>query len=202
MGLSGKKIKQRIGNDPRNLSWADGLFCLFVGLLVISLSPLKDAARFGSNYLAKFGWDSSKGLGASGEGRTSHIGVSQKLDMLGIGASQQRDPNGIAWQQNKDFENLLKRMNGGNSTEKVEGFSKAGEPNMEEKETKKRKRKQDDRASKKHRRKTDDKDTSTAEDVVPIQPALPDGPVEERTVPIRPRYRASVPFHLSSPFTL
>jgi hypothetical protein len=24
MGLSGRKAKQRIGHDPRNLSWADG----------------------------------------------------------------------------------------------------------------------------------------------------------------------------------
>jgi hypothetical protein len=24
MGLSGRKVKQRIGKDPRNLSWADG----------------------------------------------------------------------------------------------------------------------------------------------------------------------------------
>jgi hypothetical protein len=24
MGISGKKVKQRIPNDPRNLSWADG----------------------------------------------------------------------------------------------------------------------------------------------------------------------------------
>jgi hypothetical protein len=24
MGLGGRKVKQRIGNDPRNLSWADG----------------------------------------------------------------------------------------------------------------------------------------------------------------------------------
>lgn len=24
MGLSGRKVKQKIGNDPRNLSWADG----------------------------------------------------------------------------------------------------------------------------------------------------------------------------------
>ncbi|KDR75259.1 hypothetical protein GALMADRAFT_140787 [Galerina marginata CBS 339.88] len=93
MGLSGRKVKQRIPQDPRNLSWAD------------------DAARFGSNYLSKFGWDSSKGLGAGGDGRTSHIKVSHKLDMLGIGAAHQKDPNGIAWKQNKDFENLLKRLN-------------------------------------------------------------------------------------------
>ena len=24
MGLSGRKVKQRIGHDPRNLSWVDG----------------------------------------------------------------------------------------------------------------------------------------------------------------------------------
>lgn len=93
MGLSGRKTKQRIPADPRNLTWAD------------------DAAKFGSSYLSKFGWDSSKGLGASGDGRTSHIKVSQKLDMLGIGAAHQKDPDGIAWKQNKDFESLLRRLN-------------------------------------------------------------------------------------------
>ncbi|KAJ7072602.1 hypothetical protein C8F01DRAFT_1104513 [Mycena amicta] len=93
MGLSGRKAKQRIGNDPRNLAWAD------------------DAAKFGATYLSKFGWDASKGLGAEGEGRLSHIKVSQKLDMLGIGAAQQKDPNGIAWKQNKDFERVLERLN-------------------------------------------------------------------------------------------
>ncbi|KAF7315209.1 G-patch domain-containing protein [Mycena indigotica] len=93
MGLSGRKTKQRIGNDPRNLTWAD------------------DAAKFGATYLSKFGWDASKGLGAEGEGRLSHIKVSQKLDMLGIGAAQQKDPNGIAWKQNRDFERVLERLN-------------------------------------------------------------------------------------------
>jgi len=122
--------------------------------------------------------------------------------MLGIGASQQRDPNGIAWQQNKDFESLLKRMNGGDSTEKVEESSKAEEPNTEEKETKKRKRKQDDQLSKKKKHKKKTEEALNVEDVVSIQPILPDEPVERRTVPIRPRHRASVPFHLSSLFTL
>ena len=95
MGLSGRKQKQRIANDPRNLAWSD------------------DAARFGQAYLSKLGWDPSQGLGVGGEGRLSHVKVSQKLDMLGIGAAQQRDPNGIAWKQNKDFEALLERLNGG-----------------------------------------------------------------------------------------
>ncbi|KAL1746189.1 hypothetical protein HDZ31DRAFT_81414 [Schizophyllum fasciatum] len=93
MGLAGRKQKQRIGHDPRNLSWAD------------------DASRFGQNYLSKFGWDASKGLGVQGEGRTSTIKVSQKLDMMGIGAAHSKDPNGIAWKQNKDYENLLARLN-------------------------------------------------------------------------------------------
>jgi Pin2-interacting protein X1 len=98
MGLAGRKVKQRIGNDPRNLGWS------------------ADANRFGQAYLSKFGWDASQGLGASGEGRLTHIKVSQKLDMLGIGAaSHGNHPDGIAWKQNKDFEALLKRLNANNA---------------------------------------------------------------------------------------
>ncbi|KAG1792834.1 uncharacterized protein HD556DRAFT_546047 [Suillus plorans] len=93
MGLAGRKEKQRIPNDPRNLSWAD------------------DAARFGQSYMSKLGWDPSKGLGTSGDGMKSHLKVSQKLDMLGIGAAHQKDPHGIAWKQNKEFEALLQRLN-------------------------------------------------------------------------------------------
>ncbi|KAF7298096.1 G-patch domain-containing protein [Mycena chlorophos] len=116
MGLSGRKTKQRIGSDPRNLAWAD------------------DAAKFGAAYLSKFGWDASKGLGAEGDGRLSHIKVSQKLDMLGIGAAQQRDPNGIAWKQNRDFERVLERLNAAAGQEQPpapsapEGFTKASNP--------------------------------------------------------------------------
>ncbi|KIK91685.1 hypothetical protein PAXRUDRAFT_26955 [Paxillus rubicundulus Ve08.2h10] len=115
MGLAGRKQKQRIPADPRNLSWAD------------------DASRFGLSYLSKFGWDTSKGLGSSGDGIKSHLKVSQKLDMMGIGAQHQRDPNGIAWKQNQEFEALLKRLNegvegeegtvGGDEDEEMEGGS-------------------------------------------------------------------------------
>jgi len=76
-----------------------------------------DAAKFGSNYLSKFGWDSSKGLGVDGDGRKSHIKVAHKLDMLGIGAAHQKDPNGIAWKQSKDFESVLQRLNEAASTQ-------------------------------------------------------------------------------------
>ena len=112
MGLSGRKTKQRIPDDPRNLCWADGKGVLIALIsLLNNLFSFLDAARFGSNYLAKFGWDGSTGLGAAGEGRTSHIKVSHKLDLLGIGAAQQKDPDGIAWKQNKEFECLLQRLN-------------------------------------------------------------------------------------------
>ncbi|KAI0292548.1 hypothetical protein BC826DRAFT_1018594 [Russula brevipes] len=110
MGLSGRKAKQRIGKDPRNLAWAD------------------DASRFGQAYLAKFGWDSSKGLGTSGEGRTTAIRASQKLDMLGIGMQHQNNPDGIAWRQSRDFENLLRRLNEGtNDADAIGSFHKARE---------------------------------------------------------------------------
>ncbi|KAF7375882.1 G-patch domain-containing protein [Mycena sanguinolenta] len=150
MGLSGRKVKQRIGNDPRNLAWAD------------------DAAKFGASYLSKFGWDSSQGLGASGEGRLSHIKVSQKLDMLGIGAAQQRDPNGIAWKQNKDFERLLERLNAEQDvkTEAVEGG--------EEEEKKRKREDEDETTAKKKRRKSEP--VTEAEVVVAVEavkPAVP-----------------------------
>ncbi|KAJ7647599.1 hypothetical protein FB45DRAFT_822585 [Roridomyces roridus] len=123
MGLSGRKVKQRIGADPRNLAWAD------------------DAAKFGTSYLSKFGWDASKGLGAEGEGRLSHIKVSQKLDMLGIGAAQQRDPNGIAWKQNKDFERLLERLNASSEAESVKEEAGDVEIKEEDEPAKKKRRK-------------------------------------------------------------
>jgi len=112
MGLSGRKSKQRIGKDPRNLSWVD------------------DANRFGKAYLAKFGWDASKGLGSSGEGRTTAVKARQKLDMLGIGMQHQKDPNGLAWRQNRDFENVLRRLNDG--TEATGPFHMARESELRE----------------------------------------------------------------------
>ena len=142
----------------------------------------RDAARFGSNYLSKFGWDASKGLGAEGEGRTSHIKVSHKLDMLGIGAGQQRDPNGIAWKQNKDFESLLRRLN---ETEAQDRAVKAGgdsdETNDDAEETtevvekKKRKHKHDggerseEQPPKKKKSKKDRRESDEVEQPAPAE---------------------------------
>ncbi|KAG5645428.1 hypothetical protein DXG03_006252 [Asterophora parasitica] len=130
------------------------------------------AAKFGSSYLSKFGWDASKGLGVDGEGRTSHIKVSHKLDMLGIGAAHQMDPNGIAWKQNKDFENLLKRLNAQENTSaadtvaevKEEIKEEKGESEGEEEKETKRKRKKDregaseEKAKKKRKKTSEDAD--------------------------------------------
>ncbi|KAE9408664.1 hypothetical protein BT96DRAFT_913804 [Gymnopus androsaceus JB14] len=174
MGLAGRKVKQRIGPDPRNLTWAD------------------DASKFGASYLAKFGWDSSKGLGAEGQGRTSHIKVSQKLDMLGIGAAQSKDPNGIAWKQNKDFESLLKRLNENppatetaeskdvdmdkddQKESKEERKKRKREEKEQKKEGKKRKREEneDEEQNVKKRAKSDEDDAPKADETVEVKPVV------------------------------
>lgn len=93
MGLAATKRKQKIQADPRNTAWVD------------------DASRFGQAYLAKFGWTNSDGLGTNKDGRTNHIAIAQKLNMLGIGANRPDGPEAIAWKQNQDFERVLKRLN-------------------------------------------------------------------------------------------
>lgn len=117
MGLAGRKIKQRIPNDPRNLSWSESE-CLSTNIpsttfLTRSVSPLlPDAAKFGHTYLAKLGWNPTLGLGLTGDGRTTNIAVAQKLDQLGIGAGRGgNDKDGIAWRQQNDFERMLARLN-------------------------------------------------------------------------------------------
>lgn len=108
----------------------------------------------------------------SGEGRTTHIKVAQKLDMMGIGAAHQKDPNGVAWKQNRDYENLLKRLNEANGGEEevqmesgFDGFVKpegnAGEEG-EEDEKKKEKRKKE-KEKKKWKREENAVDTGEKE---------------------------------------
>lgn len=181
-------MKQRIGNDPRNLAWSD------------------DAARFGSAYLSKFGWDPSKGLGVEGEGRTSHLKVSQKLDLYGIGAAHQKDPNGIAWKQNRDFERLLERLNNGSAgsaedeRSKIEGFASAtvskaealgpaitttdeDAPGAEPVDTETKRKRKDggdatDKAEKKRRKKSKEIEAN-AEEAPPDEPLADEAPLGE-----------------------
>ncbi|TFK51145.1 hypothetical protein OE88DRAFT_1660489 [Heliocybe sulcata] len=177
MGLSGRKEKQRIPHDPRNLSWAD------------------NAAKFGQSYLQKFGWDTSKGLGANSDGRTSHIKVTQKLDMMGIGAQHQKDPNGIAWKQQNEFERLLRRLNAGNGQEensdaeegtdtKVKGFMKAGKSKEDEKAGEKRKEREEEgeegRRKKKKKRRAVEEDAEKVEMAVDSEAGASDDERSEK----------------------
>ncbi|KAH7926952.1 hypothetical protein BV22DRAFT_1118534 [Leucogyrophana mollusca] len=198
MGLAGRKQKQRIPADPRNLSWAD------------------DAARFGQSYLSKLGWDPSQGLGAAGDGMRSHLKVHQKLDMLGIGAAHQRDPHGVAWKQNRDFEALLRRLNEGVKVEGESAFVEEGqvvaeataeaEDDKSSKKEKKRKRKDADLAEdggeqdgkkkrKKEKKEKKEKKSKRSESVSP-PPAAPQDPPTTSKITARPmahraRFQAS-----------
>lgn len=175
-----------------------------------SFPRLADANKFGAAYLQKLGWSAGSGLGASGDGRTTHIKVTHKLDMLGIGAAHQKDPNGIAWKQNKDFENLLRRLNAANGegeeegeVPKIDGFAKAKadvegdqvEDTEEGSSSKKRKRdaKEDDKEKRKKSRKGDVEDSSKEKKknknktkskakVVDADERQPDQPAPEETV--------------------
>lgn len=156
-----------------------------------------------------------------GEGRTSHIKVAQKLDMMGIGAAHQKDPNGIAWKQNKDFESLLKRLNeangmgegGGEDGSVVDGFVKQKgdveekegdvEEKEGEKEKKKKEKKEKDGGEKKKKRKRDrggeeaegkskKKRKRDNEKVETITPPQSKPAVEEKPAHIVPRHRSYV----------
>ena len=76
--------------------------------------------------------------------------------MLGIGRAHMNDPNGLAWKQNRDFENLLRRLNGGQGEDdvgtKVDGFARATEEKQDgaEDESKKRKRNEAESADVEH----------------------------------------------------
>ncbi|KAH7334882.1 hypothetical protein B0J17DRAFT_671906 [Rhizoctonia solani] len=140
MGLSERKIKQRIGADPRNLAWAE------------------NAAKFGHTYLAKHGWAPGAGLGVTGDGRVSHIAVAQKLDQLGIGANRPDGPDSIAWKQAKEFEGLLERLNaanGGTSGEdKTDVVEESGEGDVKKGEDEEsEEKKKEDKARRKEKRK-------------------------------------------------
>jgi hypothetical protein len=171
MGLSGRRVKQRIPTDPRNLGWANGAFTLPFGNITLSIdSANKDATKFGQNYLTKLGWDPTKGLGVNGEGRTSHVKVSQKLDMLGIGGAQQCGPNGIAWKQNQDFESVLKRLNEKQREPEIEpaevGTDEKPEDAGDKRKRKRKRSKERERNSGRERRKQAN-DESAQKPVVP-----------------------------------
>ncbi len=82
------------------------------GYLKTDWKTCLDNSRFGQQYLEKFGWTagSGSGLGASGQGRLSHISVAQKLNLLGVGGNNENNGD-VSWKQNRDYEMMLKRLN-------------------------------------------------------------------------------------------
>lgn len=127
--LAGKKSSVSLTTHETSLGQMVRFLCIISCISCVSMI-FSDASKFGAAYLSKLGWSAGGGLGAEGDGRTTHIKVSQKLDLFGIGAAHTKDPNGIAWKQNKDFESLLRRLNGeapANTEGKVEGFVRAGD---------------------------------------------------------------------------
>jgi Pin2-interacting protein X1 len=89
-------ILERIGHDPRNLSWSG------------------DTNRFSYKHMTALGWDDAKGLGSSGDGNPNHIAVVHKLDNGGIGMSRARkegDNNAAgAGQAGRGLEDVLRRL--------------------------------------------------------------------------------------------
>ncbi|KGB78997.1 Pin2-interacting protein X1 [Cryptococcus deuterogattii 99/473] len=96
MGLSERKVKQRIGLDPRNLSWSD------------------DKTRFSYKHMQALGWKENTGLGTSFEGNPNHIAVVRKADNGGIGMARARkegdDLAAGAGQAGQGLEEVLRRL--------------------------------------------------------------------------------------------
>ncbi|OWZ29057.1 Pin2-interacting protein X1 [Cryptococcus neoformans Tu259-1] len=96
MGLSERKVKQRIGLDPRNLSWSD------------------DKTRFSYKHMQALGWKENTGLGSSFEGNPNHIAVVRKADNGGIGMGRARkegdDLAAGAGQAGQGLEEVLRRL--------------------------------------------------------------------------------------------
>ncbi|BEI98737.1 hypothetical protein CcaverHIS631_0310360 [Cutaneotrichosporon cavernicola] len=96
MGLAERKVKQRIGLDPRNLSWSE------------------DKTRFSVQHMANLGWKDNTGLGKDASGNANHIAVVRKLDNGGIGMlrvqKEGKELSAGAGQAGAGLEDVLKRL--------------------------------------------------------------------------------------------
>ncbi|WVQ82492.1 hypothetical protein IAT38_004621 [Cryptococcus sp. DSM 104549] len=96
MGLAERKVKQRIGNDPRNLTWSG------------------DKDRFSYKHMTALGWKDNTGLGSDASGNPNHIAVVRKSDNGGIGMARQIKEGGDlaagAGQAGQGLEEVLRRL--------------------------------------------------------------------------------------------
>ena len=125
-GMHGSKIltPERIGNDPRNLSWSG------------------DTSRFSYKHMTALGWNDSKGLGSGGDGNPNHIAVIRKIDNGGIGmarAMKEGNDNAAgAGQAGRGLEDVLKRLAASASASPSPSPAPEAKSETEEKEQKKR----------------------------------------------------------------
>ncbi|GMK53519.1 hypothetical protein CspeluHIS016_0101050 [Cutaneotrichosporon spelunceum] len=96
MGLAERKVKQRIGYDPRNLTWSE------------------DKSRFGVQHMSNLGWKEDTGLGKDASGNANHIAVVRKADNGGIGMlrmqKEGKELSAGAGQAGAGLEDVLKRL--------------------------------------------------------------------------------------------
>jgi len=88
---------ERIGNDPRNLTWSD------------------DKSRFSYKHMTNLGWSDSSGIGGCDlSGNPNHIAVARKFDNGGIGMARARkdgdDQAAGAGPAGRGFDDVLKRL--------------------------------------------------------------------------------------------
>lgn len=87
---------ERIGYDPRNLTWAN------------------DKDRFSLKHMSKLGWEEGSGIGKDASGRSTHIAVMRKMDNTGIGMGRAKkegdELSAGAGQAGAGLEDVLKRL--------------------------------------------------------------------------------------------
>ncbi len=92
-------LTERIGHDPRNLSWSD------------------DKTRFSYKHMTTLGWSDASGIGGNDlSGNPNHIVLARKLDNGGIGMARARkdgdDQAAGAGQAGRGLEDVLRRLAG------------------------------------------------------------------------------------------
>lgn len=90
-------LAERIGHDPRNLTWSD------------------DKDRFSYKHMSNLGWNANSGIGGSDlSGNPNHIVVARKLDNSGIGMGRAKregdDAASGAGQAGQGLDAVLRRL--------------------------------------------------------------------------------------------
>ena len=117
MGLSERKTKQRLGEDPRNLAWANGRSIPLSRPPTEARKPRTDRKSYqtthgsASSTLKSSAGPSVQALAWAHRAKVvSPTSPSRtKLNLLGIGGD---NSNGdVSWKQNRGYELMLKRLN-------------------------------------------------------------------------------------------